>query len=83
MFYVLFFVISGSHLGCLFGTKMDPICRLGRPGGSLGVQSGTKKSSGLDIDRFGGAILAILASFGRHFGAFGQDLGRALGGRKQ
>ena len=75
MFCVLFFVISGSHLGCLFGTKMGPICRLGRPGGSLGVQSGTKRGSGLDIDRFGVPFWLISASLGGHFGPFWTDFG--------
>ena len=64
MFGVLVFDISGSHFGCLFGNKMDPICDLGRPGGYLGVQKGTEGRPRLDIGRFGGSFWLSLVPFG-------------------
>ena len=69
MFGVLVFVISGSHFGCLFGTKMDPICDLGRPGGYLGVQKGTEGRPRLDIGRFGVSFWLSLVAFGCRFWA--------------
>ena len=78
MFGVLVFDISGSHFGCLFGTKMDPICDLGRPGGYLGVQKGTEGRPRLDIGRFGGSFWLSLVPFGCQFWAVWNRFGGAF-----